>query len=85
MSAEPQIELVGINKHYGSFHALKDVHLSIPKGQFVALVGPSGCGKSTLLRSLAGLESISGGTMKIDGEVMNGVPPRKRDVAMVFQ
>ncbi len=85
MSAEKQIELVGINKHYGSFHALKDINLTIPKGQFVALVGPSGCGKSTLLRSLAGLESISGGTMKIGGEVMNDVPPRKRDVAMVFQ
>ncbi|MFD1252608.1 sn-glycerol-3-phosphate import ATP-binding protein UgpC [Devosia equisanguinis] len=85
MSAQPQIELVGIDKHYGAFHALKDINLTIPKGQFVALVGPSGCGKSTLLRSLAGLETISGGTMKIAGEVMNGVPPRKRDVAMVFQ
>jgi len=85
MSAQPQIELVDIDKHYGSFHALKNINLSIPKGQFVALVGPSGCGKSTLLRSLAGLESITGGTMKIAGEVMNGVPPRKRDVAMVFQ
>ncbi|MBB4051210.1 multiple sugar transport system ATP-binding protein [Devosia subaequoris] len=85
MSVQPQIELVGIDKHYGSFHALKNINLVIPKGQFVALVGPSGCGKSTLLRSLAGLESISGGTMKIAGEVMNGVPPRKRDVAMVFQ
>ncbi|MVS97475.1 ABC transporter ATP-binding protein [Devosia marina] len=85
MSAQPQIELVGIDKHYGTFHALKNIDLIIPKGQFVALVGPSGCGKSTLLRSIAGLESITGGTMKIAGEVMNGVPPRKRDVAMVFQ
>ena len=85
MSAQPQSELVGIDKHYGTFHALKNMDLIIPKGQFVALVGPSGCGKSTLLRSIAGLESITGGTMKIAGEVMNGVPPRKRDVAMVFQ
>jgi len=83
--SEPQIELVDVDKHYGSFHALKNINLVIPKGRFVALVGPSGCGKSTLLRSLAGLESISGGTMKIAGSVMNGVPPRKRDVAMVFQ
>jgi multiple sugar transport system ATP-binding protein len=85
MSAEPQIELVGIDKHYGSFHALKNIDLTIPKGAFVALVGPSGCGKSTLLRSLAGLETISSGMMKIAGQPMNGVPPRKRDVAMVFQ
>jgi multiple sugar transport system ATP-binding protein len=48
-----QIELRGVNKHYGSFHALKDIDLSIAEGTFVALVGPSGCGKSTLLRSLA--------------------------------
>ncbi|WP_404403517.1 ABC transporter ATP-binding protein [Pelagibacterium halotolerans] len=85
MTAQPQIELSNIDKHYGAFHALRDINLTIENGQFVALVGPSGCGKSTLLRSLAGLESISGGTMKIAGEVMNGVPPRKRDVAMVFQ
>lgn len=79
------IDLENVNKHYGSFHALKNINLAIPKGSFVALVGPSGCGKSTLLRSLAGLETISDGTMKITGEVVNDVPPRKRDVAMVFQ
>ncbi|MCK3777239.1 ABC transporter ATP-binding protein [Ensifer sesbaniae] len=80
-----QIELTNVNKYYGAYHALKDIELSIRKGSFTALVGPSGCGKSTLLRSLAGLESISSGTLKIAGEVMNAVPPRKRDVAMVFQ
>jgi multiple sugar transport system ATP-binding protein len=80
-----QIELRGVNKYYGAFHALKNIDLSIAKGTFVALVGPSGCGKSTLLRSLAGLESISTGDLRIAGELMNGVPPRKRDVAMVFQ
>ena len=80
-----QIELSGVNKYYGAFHALKNIDLSIAKGTFVALVGPSGCGKSTLLRSLAGLESISSGDLRIAGELMNGVPPRKRDVAMVFQ
>ncbi|WP_196258087.1 ABC transporter ATP-binding protein [Pelagibacterium limicola] len=85
MSDELQIELIDVDKHYGAFHALKAVNLSIRKGQFVALVGPSGCGKSTLLRSLAGLETITAGTLKIAGEVMNAVPPRKRDVAMVFQ
>ncbi|GGA50629.1 ABC transporter ATP-binding protein [Pelagibacterium lentulum] len=81
----PQIELQNVDKHYGAFHALKDIDLVIEKGSFVALVGPSGCGKSTLLRSIAGLESITSGTLKIAGNTMNGVPPRKRDVAMVFQ
>ena len=80
-----QIELSGVNKYYGAFHALKNIDLSIKRGTFVALVGPSGCGKSTLLRSLAGLETISAGDMRIAGTLMNGVPPRKRDVAMVFQ
>ncbi len=81
----PQIELVDVQKHYGSFHALKDINLTVPKGQFVALVGPSGCGKSTLLRSIAGLERISGGTLRIEAQVVNDLPPRKRDLAMVFQ
>ncbi len=85
MNQDIQIELSGIEKHYGAFHALKNVNLSIAKGTFVALVGPSGCGKSTLLRSLAGLEKITGGTLKIAGEIMNDVPPRARDIAMVFQ
>ncbi|KAA0690891.1 ABC transporter ATP-binding protein [Neorhizobium sp. P12A] len=85
MNQDIQIELSGIEKHYGAYHALKNINLSIAKGTFVALVGPSGCGKSTLLRSLAGLEKITGGTLKIAGEVMNDVPPRMRDIAMVFQ
>ncbi len=80
-----QIEFSGVNKHYGAYHALKDINLSIDKGSFVALVGPSGCGKSTLLRSLAGLEKITGGDISIAGEVVTTLPPRKRDVAMVFQ
>jgi len=85
MTETPQIELIDVDKHYGSFHALKTINLSIAKGRFVALVGPSGCGKSTLLRAIAGLESISAGVLKIAGEAVNAVPPRKRDLAMVFQ
>jgi len=80
-----QIEILNLDKHYGAYHALRDVTVSIPKGRFVALVGPSGCGKSTLLRAIAGLETFSSGTLKIAGEVVNDLPPRKRDVAMVFQ
>jgi len=81
----PQIQITSVDKHFGAFHALKDIDLTIHKGAFVALVGPSGCGKSTLLRSIAGLESITSGTLEIAGERMNDMPPRKRDVAMVFQ
>lgn len=80
-----QLSLRGLNKHYGSYHALKDVDLDINSGTFVALIGPSGCGKSTLLRSIAGLEDISSGEILIAGELVNKKPPRNRDVAMVFQ
>ena len=80
-----QIEIEGVDKHYGAYHALRDVDVRIPTGQFVALVGPSGCGKSTLLRTIAGLETISEGTIRIAGRDVSAVPPRERDIAMVFQ
>ncbi|MGN8153937.1 ABC transporter ATP-binding protein [Agrobacterium sp. 22094] len=80
-----QIELSGIQKHYGAYHALRGIDIAIPKGQFVALVGPSGCGKSTLLRTLAGLETISSGMIRIEGQDITRQPPRMRDIAMVFQ
>jgi len=80
------ISLSKLNKHYGSlFHAVKDVDLEIADKEFVALVGPSGCGKSTTLRMIAGLEDISSGDIRIGGRVVNHLPPRDRDVAMVFQ
>src|SRR6478735_7711259 len=80
------ITLDKLNKHYGSvFHAVKDVDLEIADKEFVALVGPSGCGKSTTLRMIAGLEDISSGEIRIGERVVNHLPPRDRDVAMVFQ
>ena len=72
-------------KHYGNFEALKGVSVDIADGEFVVLVGPSGCGKSTLLRMIAGLEEISSGEISIGSRVVNDLPPKERDVAMVFQ
>jgi multiple sugar transport system ATP-binding protein len=80
-----RIELRGVRKRYGALEVLRDINLDIQDGEFVVLVGPSGCGKSTLLRMIAGLEPISGGEFLIDGERMNEVAPRDRDIAMVFQ
>ncbi len=80
------VELRNINKIYGnSFHALHDLNFDIKDGEFMVFVGPSGCGKSTALRMIAGLESISGGELKIGGRVVNDVDPKDRDIAMVFQ
>src|SRR5437764_6194657 len=80
------ITLSKLNKHYGSlFHAVKDVDLEIADKEFVALVGPSRCGKATTLRMIAGLEDISSGEILIGGKVVSHLPPRDRDVAMLFQ
>jgi multiple sugar transport system ATP-binding protein len=72
-------------KNFGSTPILHGVNVEIADGEFVVLVGPSGCGKSTLLRMIAGLENISGGEIAISGRVVNKVPPKDRDIAMVFQ
>ena len=75
-----------VTKTYGDgFLAVSDLNLEVQDGEFVVLVGPSGCGKTTALRMLAGLEEISGGTVRIGERVVNNVPPGDRDVAMVFQ
>lgn len=74
-----------VTKSYDSVQPLKDVSFTIEPSEFFVLVGPSGCGKSTLLRMIAGLESITSGTLSFDGVAMNGVEPRERDVGMVFQ
>ncbi|MFB9224108.1 ABC transporter ATP-binding protein [Paracoccus cavernae] len=72
-------------KSYGAVEVLHGIDIDIDEGEFVVLVGPSGCGKSTLLRMLAGLEKISGGQIRIGEKVVNDLPPKERDIAMVFQ
>ncbi|MBM2839869.1 MAG: ABC-type sugar transport system ATPase subunit [Bacteroidetes bacterium] len=81
-----EVELKNIFKTYdGNVTAVRDVNVKIHDKEFVVLVGPSGCGKSTVLRMIAGLEEISQGTISIGGGVVNDVPPKDRDIAMVFQ
>jgi multiple sugar transport system ATP-binding protein len=81
-----EIVLDGVTKTFADgFEAVKDMNLDIQDGEFMILVGPSGCGKSTALRMIAGLEDISSGELKIDGETVNDRSPKDRDIAMVFQ
>ncbi len=81
-----EVTLKNVFKVYpGDVTAVRDVNLEIHDKEFVVLVGPSGCGKSTTLRMIAGLEEISSGTIDIDGKIVNDVPPKDRDIAMVFQ
>jgi multiple sugar transport system ATP-binding protein len=80
------VELKNLNKVYDNgFHAVKDANININDKEFVVLVGPSGCGKTTTLRMVAWLEDISGGDLMIDGKRVNDIPPKDRDIAMVFQ
>ncbi|HEV7718922.1 MAG TPA: sn-glycerol-3-phosphate ABC transporter ATP-binding protein UgpC [Arsenicitalea sp.] len=79
------VDIANVLKSYGAHAVLHGVSVAIPDGQFVVLVGPSGCGKSTLLRMIAGLEDISGGTVSIGSRVVNDLPPKERDISMVFQ
>ncbi|MEP9368718.1 sn-glycerol-3-phosphate ABC transporter ATP-binding protein UgpC [Xanthobacter sp. VNH20] len=80
-----EVILKDVCKTYGSLHVVKDVNLHIQDREFLVLVGPSGCGKSTTLRMVAGLEGISTGTIQIGSTVVNDLPPKDRDIAMVFQ
>lgn len=80
-----ELKLTDVAKTYGPVDVLKNINLDIDTGELIVFVGPSGCGKSTLLRMIAGLEKISGGTLEIEGQVMNDVPPAQRGIAMVFQ
>jgi multiple sugar transport system ATP-binding protein len=81
------VRLEHLTKTYagGTEHAVDDVSFTVEDGEFMVLLGPSGCGKSTTLRMVAGLETISAGTLSIDGKVINDVPAKDRDIAMVFQ
>src|SRR5215470_7153457 len=79
------VAIRAVHKHFGSTHVIRGVDVDIADGEFCVLVGPSGCGKSTLLRMIAGLEEITEGEVSIGGIVVNRVPPKERDIAMVFQ
>jgi multiple sugar transport system ATP-binding protein len=79
------VTITGVHKWFGSTHVIRGVDIGIADGEFCVLVGPSGCGKSTLLRMIAGLEEIGEGEIAIGSTVVNRVPPKARDIAMVFQ
>ncbi len=79
------VKLIDIDKHYGGYHALRSVNLSVDKGEFIVMVGPSGCGKSTTLKTIAGLENISSGEIWINGRDVTREEPGDRGIAMVFQ
>ena len=80
-----EIIIKNLNKNYGRNHVIQDISLDIKSQSFTVLVGPSGCGKSTILRMIAGLENINSGTISIDGNLINDLSPKDRNIAMVFQ
>lgn len=82
---DPIISLRNVQKHYGEYHALRDISLDIAEGEFFSLLGPSGCGKTTLLRTIAGFEGIDSGAVMIGGKDMAKVPANRRPTNMVFQ
>ncbi len=84
-TAPPVLEVRDLSKRFGQVEVLKSISLDMAPGDFLVLVGPSGCGKSTLLNCIAGLEEVSGGQILIGGRDVTQVPPRDRDIAMVFQ
>ena len=81
----PKLELRAISKYFDKNQVLKDISFEVEEGQFFVLVGPSGCGKSTILRLIVGLEEVSTGEIYLDGLLINNLPAKQRDMAMVFQ
>src|SRR2546421_5561994 len=79
------VTIAAVEKWFGSTHVIRGIDVEVADGEFCVLVGPSGCGKSTLLRMIAGLEEITAGEIEIGSRVVNRVPPKERDIAMVFQ
>ena len=82
----PALRLQNVSKIYpGGIHAVEDFSLHVADGERIVLVGPSGCGKTSTLRMIAGLESLTSGSIELDGRPIHRLPPKDRDVAMVFQ
>ncbi|MGD2078878.1 MAG: ABC transporter ATP-binding protein, partial [Chloroflexota bacterium] len=79
------VEIINLKKHFADVRAVDGVNLSINEGEFFVVLGPSGCGKTTLMRMIAGLEIPTSGDVIISGKRVNDLPPRKREIAMVFQ
>lgn len=79
------LEIKNINKYYGKFHALKNINLTIEKGEFISFLGPSGCGKTTLLRVISGLEELNSGNIFLKGKDISNLHPSKRNFSIVFQ
>src|SRR5688572_11454642 len=79
------VEVIGLRKHFDGVKAVDGVDLSIHKGEFLVILGPSGCGKTTLMRMIAGLEKPTAGEIRIGERVVTNLPPRARQIAMVFQ
>ena len=81
-----EVNLINLTKRFGkSVLAVKDVNLDVKDGEFLVLLGPSGCGKTTTMRMIAGLEEVTEGTILIDGQDVTDLPPRKRNISMIFQ
>ena len=79
------LKLDGVTKRYGEYMAVDNLHLDLPRGKLLGLLGPSGCGKTTTLRMIAGLLSISGGHIRVEGDDISQLPPHRRDIGLVFQ